>query len=117
MGARKSKTATRINGKTPYIPYVDPERDAWYTAFFIENHMDYFAYPEHVGTPEQVRFMVYTEDEERYYPCSDRMFEAICRRRSTQLKAIEAREIPRYLKEAMKLLREVERHLDVVDSS
>jgi len=58
----------------------DPVRDAWYTAFFIENHMDHFAYPEQVATPEQVRFMVFTEENERYYPCSDTMFSAIMNR-------------------------------------
>ncbi len=77
---KKKKAAGRIRGSEPYIPYVDAKRDAWYTVFFIENHMDYFAYPDHVGTPEQVRFMVYTENEERYYPCSDEMFEAIMNR-------------------------------------
>lgn len=61
----------------PYLPGESPERDAWYTAFFIENHLDHFSYPEIVATPEQVRFMVYTDEDERYYPCSDRMFEAI----------------------------------------
>jgi len=60
-----------------YRPGENPEKDAWHTAFFIENHMDYFAYPDHVASPEQVTFMIYTENDERYYPCSDRMFEAI----------------------------------------
>lgn len=60
-----------------YRPGENPEKDAWHTAFFIENHMDYFAYPDHVASPEQVTFMVYTGEDERYYPCSDRMFEAI----------------------------------------
>ena len=69
-----------INGTKPYEPNVTPQRDAWYTTFFIENHIDYFAYPEDVATPDQVRFMVYTENEERYYPCSDRMFNAIMNR-------------------------------------
>ena len=80
MKRKKKKPADRILGAEPYVPYADPEQDAWYTAFFIENHVDYFAYPEHVGTPEQVRFMVYTDGEERYYPCSDAMFEAIMNR-------------------------------------
>jgi hypothetical protein len=75
-----TQTSTRIDGTKPYVTYVTPQRDAWYTAFFIENHMDYFAYPENVATPDQVRFMVYTENEERYYPCSDRMFNAIMNR-------------------------------------
>jgi uncharacterized protein with ATP-grasp and redox domains len=66
----------------------DPAADAWYTAFFIENHLDHLAYPDHVPSPEQVRFMVYTEENERYYPCSDRMFWTIMKR-----------ENPPYLKE------------------
>jgi len=73
-------TSTQVDGTQPYVPYETPQRDAWYTAFFIENHMDYFAYPENVATPDQVRFMVYTENEERYYPCSDQMFSAIMNR-------------------------------------
>ena len=63
--------------KITYRPGENPEKDAWHTAFFIENHMDYFAYPDHVASPEQLTFMIYTENNERYYPCSDRMFEAI----------------------------------------
>ena len=63
--------------KITYRPGENPEKDAWHTALFIENHMDYFAYPDHVVSPEQLTFMIYTENDERYYPCSDRMFEAI----------------------------------------
>lgn len=59
-----------------------PQREAWITAFFIENHLDYYIYQEHVANPEQVRFMVFTEEDERYYPCSDRMFEAIASRKA-----------------------------------
>ena len=77
---KDKKTSTRVDGNHPYVPHVTPQRDAWYTVFFIENHMDYFAYPENVATPDQIRFMVYTENEERYYPCSDRMFNAIMNR-------------------------------------
>jgi len=66
-----------ISKNPSYLPGESPERDAWYTAFFIENHLDHLSYPDTVATPEQVRFMIYTDDEERYYPCSDRMFEAI----------------------------------------
>lgn len=67
----------------PYKSGQDPATDAWYTAFFIENHLDYYAYPGYVATPEQVRFMVYTEENERYYPCSDRMFWTIMRRENS----------------------------------
>ena len=63
--------------KAIYEPGNSPEKDAWYNAFFIENHLDYFTYPDHASTPEQIRFMVYADDDQRYYPCSDRMFEAI----------------------------------------
>jgi hypothetical protein len=66
----------------PYPLGQDPAADAWYTSFFIENHLDPFAYPDHVATPEQVRFMVYPEENERYYPCSDRMFWTIMKRQS-----------------------------------
>lgn len=55
----------------------NPEDEAWYTSFFIENHLDYYAYPDHVASPEQIRFMVKLEEGERYYPCSDRTFETI----------------------------------------
>ncbi len=68
----------------PYKPRQDPSTDAWYTAFFIENHLDYHAYPDRVATPEQARFMVYTEENERYYPCSDRMFGTIMRRENSR---------------------------------
>ena len=64
----------------PYKPGEDPIRDAWYTTFFIENHLDHYTYPDHVYSPEQVRFMVCIEEGERYYPCSDRMFGTIMRR-------------------------------------
>jgi len=60
-----------------------PEMDAWLTSFFIENHLDYFTYPDHAATEEQVRFMVYVPAGERYYPCSDRMFEAIISRKQS----------------------------------
>ncbi|MBU4259620.1 MAG: hypothetical protein KKI12_11970 [Proteobacteria bacterium] len=65
------------NAQITYRPGEDPEKDAWYTAFFIENHMDHFAYPDQVASPEQLTFMVHTDDDERYYPCSEKMFEAI----------------------------------------
>jgi len=66
--------------KSIYTEGENPEKDAWYVAFFIENHLDYNSYPEQVATPEQVRFMVYTQEDERYYPCSDKMFESIMNR-------------------------------------
>ena len=72
-----SKNPQEIRSKKPYQAGLDPKMDAWFTAFFIENHLDHFTHPE------QVRFTVYTEDDERYYPCSDRMFEAIMSRKES----------------------------------
>jgi hypothetical protein len=60
-----------------------PEMDAWLASFFIENHLDYFTYPDQAASDEQVRFMVYVPAGERYYPCSDRMFEAIISRKQS----------------------------------
>jgi hypothetical protein len=73
------KGSTLFDPARSYQPGQDPATDAWYTAFFIENHLDHSAYPTHVASPEQVRFMVYAE-QERYFPCSDRMFYTIIRR-------------------------------------
>ena len=61
-------------------PGQNPEMDAWLAAFYIENHLDYYTNPAHAASDEQVRFMVFTENSERYYPCSDRMFTAIMNR-------------------------------------
>lgn len=55
----------------------DPDFDAWFTSFFLKNHIDPFAYPLKVGTREQIEFMVYPENDKRYYPCSDKMFNTI----------------------------------------
>ncbi|WP_457553332.1 ARMT1-like domain-containing protein [Desulfobacula sp.] len=66
------------------IPLVrvgeNPDFDAWFTAFFLKNTIDPFAYPTKVGSKEQIEFMVYPEDGERYFPCSDKMFEVIMSR-------------------------------------
>ena len=63
-----------------HYPTREPDQDAWFTAFFIENHIDPFAYPKKVATREQVEFMVYPENGERYYPCSDKTFQAVMSR-------------------------------------
>ncbi|WDP93411.1 MAG: DUF89 family protein [Desulfobacter sp.] len=60
----------------------DPNQNAWLTAFFLENHIDPFAYPTKVGTLEQIEFMVFPEIDERFYPCSDKMFSAIMSRKN-----------------------------------
>ncbi len=88
MSARKkskSQTATPAAAGTgsAYKFGQSPEMDAWLTSFFIENHLDFFTYPDRAATEEQVRFMVYTRAGERYHPCSDRMFEAIISRKQS----------------------------------
>ncbi len=55
----------------------DPEKEAWIANFFTENHLAYEALPEEVASPEQLKFIVYTEDESFYYPCSDKIFNSI----------------------------------------
>jgi uncharacterized protein with ATP-grasp and redox domains len=83
----KKKTPSKKN-QTPsnmstYRFGLSPEMDAWLTSFFIENHLDCYTYPDQAASEEQVRFMVYTQEGERYYPCSDQMFEAIISRKQT----------------------------------
>ncbi len=80
--AEKRKPAASAN-ISKYRFGRSPEMDARLTSFFIENHLDYYTYPDHAATEEQVRFMVYCDESERYYPCSDQMFEAIISRQNT----------------------------------
>ncbi len=70
-----------MNGFTPIQIGKDPNFDAWFTVFFLENHIDPFAYPTKVSTLEQIEFMVYPENNERFYPCSDKMFDTIMSRK------------------------------------
>ncbi|MCG8470457.1 MAG: ARMT1-like domain-containing protein [Desulfobacterales bacterium] len=63
-----------------YTPGLNPDTDAWFTTFVLENHLDYYAYPGEVATPEQLEFMVYLEMEERYYPCSEATFREVMSR-------------------------------------
>jgi uncharacterized protein with ATP-grasp and redox domains len=78
-----SEDLKNIDATVSGRPDKSAEKEAWYNAFFIENHLDHYAYPDHVATPHQVKFMVYSDKEERYYPCSDRMFNAIMNRDSS----------------------------------
>ena len=91
-GHRSEETPPTDPGPVDSSPR-SPETEAWSTAFFIENHLDYFTHPEYAATPEQIRFMVYSEDEERYYPCSDKMFEAIINRNKTMFIQKKYREV------------------------
>ncbi len=79
-----------------YLPVTlgtDPDQDAWFTAFFLENHIDPFAYPTKVCTLEQVEFMIFPENNERFFPCSDRMFSAIMSRKSGRFVLARYREV------------------------
>jgi hypothetical protein len=95
-GKTRRKVLKKGSGRTmrsPYRPGSSPEQDAWFTAFFIENHLDHYAYPELAASPEQVRFMVFTEGDERYYPCSSRMFDAIMSRKKSRFMTGKYREV------------------------
>lgn len=63
----------------------EPERDAWLTNFYTENHLAYEAFPEMVASPEQLNFIVHMENEQFYYPCSDELFIAIIEKRADTL--------------------------------
>ncbi len=58
-------------------PGTNPEKDAWIANFYTENHLAYEVFPQEVASPEQLRFIVFLEDEPYYYPCSDRTFHTI----------------------------------------
>ena len=51
---------------------LDPERDAWLTNFYTENHLAYEAFPDMVASPEQLNFIVHMGSDQYYYPCSDK---------------------------------------------
>ncbi|MHB8789353.1 MAG: ARMT1-like domain-containing protein [Desulfobulbaceae bacterium] len=61
---------------------TDPDRDAWLTNFFTENHLAFEAFPDVVASPEQLNFIVHMEGEPYYYPCSDELFTAIMEKRA-----------------------------------
>ncbi len=67
---------------TRYVKGLDPDRDAWLTNFFTENHLAYETFPDRVASPEQLKFIVHLEDEQIYYPCSDELFNAIIEKRA-----------------------------------
>ena len=67
---------------TRYVKGFDPDRDAWLTNFFTENHLAYETFPDVVASPEQLKFIVHLEDEQIYYPCSDELFSAIIEKRA-----------------------------------
>ncbi|PIE59487.1 MAG: hypothetical protein CSA32_03815 [Desulfobulbus propionicus] len=64
---------------------LSPEQDAWVKNFFTENHIAYETFPDLVASPEQLNFMVRLEPEQLYYPCSDKLFEAIIEKKADTL--------------------------------
>jgi hypothetical protein len=68
-----------------YTMGVDPDRDAWLTNFYTENHLAYEAFPDYVASPEQLNFIVHLNGEKLYYPCSDELFAAIIEKRADTL--------------------------------
>ena len=71
-----------MNEIARYVKGQDPDRDAWLTNFFTENHLAYETFPGEVASPEQLKFIVYLEDGQMYYPCSDELFRAIIEKRA-----------------------------------
>ncbi|MGI6657444.1 MAG: hypothetical protein ACOX5Z_11635 [Desulfobulbus sp.] len=72
-----------MTGHLQYIRGRSPEQDAWVTNFFTENHLAHEAFPRDVASPEQLRFIVYLdENDQHYYPCSDDLFAAIIEKRA-----------------------------------
>lgn len=67
---------------TRYIKGQDPDRDAWLTNFFTENHLAHETFPDAVASPEQLKFIVHLEEGDIYYPCSDKLFAAIIEKRA-----------------------------------
>jgi len=70
---------------TPYTKGEDPDRDAWLTNFYTENHLAYEAFPDMVASPEQLNFIIHMDGEPFYYPCSDELFAAIIEKRADSL--------------------------------
>lgn len=71
--------------RKPYEHGIDPDRDAWLTNFFTENHLAHEAFPDIVASAEQLNFIVHMEGEPFYYPCSDELFEAIIDKRADSM--------------------------------
>jgi uncharacterized protein with ATP-grasp and redox domains len=58
----------------------DPRKQAWLNSFLDENHLSYTTSPDLVASPAQIRFMVYLEHDEPFYPCSEQLFQEIMAR-------------------------------------
>jgi hypothetical protein len=89
MGDRVVMKTDRLVHKTG----TDPERDAWLTNFFTENHLAFEAFPDIVASPEQLNFIVHMEGEAYYYPCPDDSFTAIIEKQADDLLEADYRRI------------------------
>ncbi|MEW6264045.1 MAG: ARMT1-like domain-containing protein [Thermodesulfobacteriota bacterium] len=58
----------------------DARQEAWRQSFLDENHLNYRTSPDLIASPAQMRFMVYLEPEQPFYPCSQRVYEEIMAR-------------------------------------
>ena len=70
---------------TRYSYGEDPDTDAWLTNFFTENHLAYEPFPDIVASPEQLNFIVHMNGEPFYYPCPDKLFDAIIKKKADNL--------------------------------
>lgn len=64
-----------------FKPLGNPEKDAWLANIYTENHLAYEAFPDNVAPPEQLRFILYLEGEDCYYPCPDKIFDLIANKK------------------------------------
>jgi len=55
----------------------DPKLDAWILHFMTENNLEYLLTPLYNASPEQLKFMVYMDEDQVYAPCSDEMFTSL----------------------------------------
>ena len=60
--------------------FEDPHHQAWVASFFDENHLNNATSPDLVASSAQMRFMVSLEPHERYYPCTQQVYNEIMAR-------------------------------------
>jgi uncharacterized protein with ATP-grasp and redox domains len=64
---------------------MEPRQKAWLHSFLDENHLNYTTSPDLVASPAQVRFMVVMDQDDPYYPCSERLYTEIMARVQSSL--------------------------------
>lgn len=58
----------------------NPRQEAWLYSFLDENHLNYSTSPDLVASPAQLKFMVFLEPDQNYFPCSQKLFDEIMAR-------------------------------------